>query len=113
MFSSTEKRVDDWTVDVDLRIYKGIQVGMDRGFIRPGNPIIIITGWKPGQGATNTFRVICAPDQLDPNTEMAPIMGVHSVPSLSSVEEEKPSLEVTEAPDEPAKTPESSDVKFE
>ena len=36
--------MNEWTVDVDRRIYKGIEVGMLRGFIREGDPIVIVTG---------------------------------------------------------------------
>jgi hypothetical protein len=31
-------------VDVDRRIYKGIQVGMDRGFIKPHDPVVVVSG---------------------------------------------------------------------
>jgi pyruvate kinase len=50
--------MSEWTVDVDRRIYMGINVGLNRGFINPGNPVVIVTGWKPGSGSTNTMRVI-------------------------------------------------------
>ena len=36
--------MNEWTVDVDRRIYKGIEVGMLRGFIKEGDPIVIVTG---------------------------------------------------------------------
>ncbi|XP_052785646.1 pyruvate kinase PKM-like isoform X3 [Mya arenaria] len=36
--------MNEWTVDVDRRIYKGIQVGMDRGFVKVKDPIVIVTG---------------------------------------------------------------------
>ena len=36
--------MNEWTVDVDRRIYKGIKVGMLRGFIKEGDPIVIVTG---------------------------------------------------------------------
>ena len=36
----------EWTVDVDRRIYKGIQIGMDRGFIAEHDPVVIVTGMK-------------------------------------------------------------------
>ena len=36
--------MNEWTVDVDRRIYNGIEVGMLRGFIKEGDPIVIVTG---------------------------------------------------------------------
>lgn len=66
--------MSEWTVDVDRRIYKGIQMGMDRGFIQKGDPVIIITGWKPGSGSTNTMRIINAVDVANKDL-LAPITG--------------------------------------
>ena len=42
--SISEYLMNEWTVDVDRRIYKGIEVGMLRGFIKEGDPIVIVTG---------------------------------------------------------------------
>ena len=36
--------MNEWTVDVDRRIYKGIEVGMLRDFIKERDPIVIVTG---------------------------------------------------------------------
>ena len=54
----TESRVPDWLKDVDARVQYGINFGKTRGFIRTGDPIIVITGWKQGAGFTNTFRLL-------------------------------------------------------
>ncbi|XP_045467706.1 pyruvate kinase-like isoform X2 [Harmonia axyridis] len=53
-----EERVEDWLKDVDLRVGAGINFGKAKGFIKSGDPIIIITGWKQGSGFTNTMRVV-------------------------------------------------------
>lgn len=53
-----ESRVPDWLKDVDSRVQYGINFGKTRGFIRTGDPIIVITGWKQGAGFTNTFRLL-------------------------------------------------------
>ncbi|XP_045025401.1 pyruvate kinase isoform X2 [Daphnia magna] len=53
-----ESRVPDWLKDVDARVQYGINFGKTRGFIRTGDPIIVITGWKQGSGFTNTFRLL-------------------------------------------------------
>jgi pyruvate kinase len=57
-FNSIESRVPDWLKDVDARVQYGINFGKSRGFIRAGDPIIVITGWKQGSGFTNTFRLL-------------------------------------------------------
>ncbi|XP_048749110.2 pyruvate kinase PKM-like isoform X3 [Ostrea edulis] len=77
--------MSEWTVDVDRRIYKGIQIGMDRGFVQKGDPVIIVTGWKPGSGSTNTMRVINAVDMNNKDL-LAPITGITSVPSFNKIE---------------------------
>jgi len=51
-------RVEDWLKDVDNRVQFGINFGKSRNFIRSGDPIIVITGWKQGAGFTNTFRLL-------------------------------------------------------
>lgn len=57
-FYFLESRVPDWLKDVDARVQYGINFGKTRGFIRTGDPIIVITGWKQGSGFTNTFRLL-------------------------------------------------------
>lgn len=54
----TEDRLSDWIKDVDSRVQYGINFGKTRGFIRSGDPIIVITGWKQGAGFTNTMRIL-------------------------------------------------------
>nr|CAD7455084.1 unnamed protein product [Timema tahoe] len=48
----------DWLKDVDARVQFGLQFGKQRGFIKPGDPIIVVTGWKQGPGYTNTMRIV-------------------------------------------------------
>lgn len=50
--------LDDWMKDVDARVQYGIQFGKSRGFIKNGDPIVIVTGWKSGSGFTNTIRIV-------------------------------------------------------
>ncbi|XP_055923043.1 pyruvate kinase-like isoform X1 [Eupeodes corollae] len=53
-----EPAVGDWLKDVDARVQFGIQVGKKNGFIKSGNSVVIVTGWKQGSGFTNTMRII-------------------------------------------------------
>lgn len=49
---------NDWIKDVDARVQFGIKFGRDRKFIKTGNNVILVTGWKRGSGFTNTIRVM-------------------------------------------------------
>ncbi|KAJ8977178.1 hypothetical protein NQ317_003118 [Molorchus minor] len=58
------ERVDDWLKDVDARVNFGIDFGKSRGFIKSGDPVVVVTGWKQGSGFTNTMRVVYVSDQV-------------------------------------------------
>lgn len=51
----------EWTKDVDARIENAIQFGKSRNFIHSGDAVVVITGWRPGSGASNTMRVVYVP----------------------------------------------------
>lgn len=50
LFYSKSEREADWPRDIDARINYGISIGKARGFIRDGDPIVVITGWRQGSG---------------------------------------------------------------
>ncbi|XP_049842536.1 pyruvate kinase-like isoform X3 [Schistocerca gregaria] len=54
----TAPPLQDWLKDVDVRVQFGLQFGKSRGFIRDGDPVIVVTGWKQGSGFTNTMRIV-------------------------------------------------------
>jgi pyruvate kinase len=58
-------RLEDWLKDVDARVQYGIKFGKAQGFIRTGDPVVVITGWKQGSGYTNTLRIIYAADEVE------------------------------------------------
>ncbi|CAM9255825.1 unnamed protein product [Lampetra planeri] len=51
---------EPWADDVDARVNFAITIGKNRKFIHKGGVVIIVTGWRPGSGFTNTMRVIVA-----------------------------------------------------
>merc|ERR1712218_611209 len=53
-----EPRMDDWSADVDERIQYCVDFGKKNGFIKSGDPVICITGWRKGAGSSNTIRIL-------------------------------------------------------
>ncbi|KAK2101131.1 hypothetical protein P7K49_022479 [Saguinus oedipus] len=47
-----------WAEDVDLWVNLAMNVGKARGFFKKGDVVIVLTGWRPGSGFTNTMRVV-------------------------------------------------------
>lgn len=54
----TEGPLPDWLKDVDVRVQFGLKFGKGRGFIKAGDPVVVVTGWKQGPGFTNTMRIV-------------------------------------------------------
>jgi len=53
-----EGRIEDWLADVDRRIQYGIDFGKDKHFLKPGDQVVCITGWRKGAGSSNTVRIL-------------------------------------------------------
>ncbi|XP_078579257.1 pyruvate kinase PKM-like isoform X3 [Branchiostoma floridae x Branchiostoma japonicum] len=53
-----EKRKENWVDDVEARVTYCIEYGKTRGFAKPGNNVVVVTGWRPGPGFTNTLRIV-------------------------------------------------------
>jgi len=53
-------RDECWEKDLDNRIQAAIRYGKELAFVKAGDSIIIIHGWKKGPGFTNTFRLVYA-----------------------------------------------------
>ncbi|XP_003437702.2 pyruvate kinase PKM isoform X1 [Oreochromis niloticus] len=54
----TKPANDVWAEDVDLRVNFAMEMGKARGFFKEGDVVIVLTGWRPGSGYTNTMRVV-------------------------------------------------------
>ncbi|KAG7272404.1 LOW QUALITY PROTEIN: hypothetical protein CRUP_035599 [Coryphaenoides rupestris] len=50
-----------WADDVDNRVNFGLDIGKAKGFFKPGDMVIIVTGWIPGSGHTNIMRAVNVP----------------------------------------------------
>ncbi|XP_041355957.1 pyruvate kinase PKM-like [Gigantopelta aegis] len=57
-----EEKCDDWAEDIDNRFHKGLVVARQLKVVSPGNIAILVTGWMPGTGSTNTIRTITVGD---------------------------------------------------
>uniref|UniRef100_A0A8C7D912 Pyruvate kinase n=2 Tax=Oncorhynchus TaxID=8016 RepID=A0A8C7D912_ONCKI len=57
----TKPANDVWAEDVDLRVNFALEMGKHRHFFKSGDVIIVVTGWRPGPGYTNTMRVVLVP----------------------------------------------------
>ncbi|XP_066960087.1 pyruvate kinase-like isoform X4 [Macrobrachium rosenbergii] len=56
----TAERVEDWMDDVNARVDYAVEYGKQMGFIKSGDPVVVVTGWQKGAGFTNTMRVLPA-----------------------------------------------------
>jgi len=56
----TAQPQSDWIKDVDGRVQSGIKFGQSRGFIKTGDPVVVVTGWRKGSGYTNIMRIVIA-----------------------------------------------------
>ncbi|KAK7077970.1 hypothetical protein SK128_011926 [Halocaridina rubra] len=54
----TADRVEDWMDDVNARVDYAVEYGKQSGFIKSGDPVVVVTGWQKGAGFTNTMRVL-------------------------------------------------------
>ncbi|TSM52356.1 Pyruvate kinase PKM [Bagarius yarrelli] len=52
---------DVWAEDVDLRVSFALEMGKARKFYKSGDVVIVVNGWRPGSGYTNTMRVVLVP----------------------------------------------------
>lgn len=37
--------MSDWLLDVDARVMDGIKIGKEKGFVKAGDAVIVVTGW--------------------------------------------------------------------
>ncbi|XP_043837647.1 pyruvate kinase PKM isoform X2 [Dromiciops gliroides] len=52
---------ESWAEDVDLRVNLAMEVGKARGIFKKDDVVIVLNGWRPGPGFTNTMRVVPVP----------------------------------------------------
>ncbi|KOB68932.1 Pyruvate kinase [Operophtera brumata] len=54
----------DWLKDLGSRINFCTRWALEMGFIRVGDPIVIVSGWRQGSGFTNTMRIVYASQNI-------------------------------------------------
>ncbi|XP_017893498.1 pyruvate kinase-like isoform X2 [Ceratina calcarata] len=59
----------DWVKDVDVRVQFGLKFGKTRGFVKSGDAVVVITGWKQGSGFTNTLRIVYVDIEIAPDDD--------------------------------------------
>jgi pyruvate kinase len=58
-----EQRLEDWTEDMDLRIYHAVDMAWERHIVRASSLVVVVTGWRQGAGFTNTVRIVKVPEK--------------------------------------------------
>merc|ERR1712240_980062 len=53
-----KERANDWVKDVDDRVQYAIDFGKRSNFMKGGDNVVVITGWRQGSGSSNTVRVL-------------------------------------------------------
>lgn len=67
--------LSDWHMDVDARLQFGVTYGKLSGFIQPDDPVILVSGWRPGSGNINSIRLIYASGESErPKKEQKPVI---------------------------------------
>jgi len=64
IFIIIEAPLADWIKDVDVRVQYGLNFGKSRGFIKMGDSVVVVTGWRQGSGFTNTLRIVYVEQEL-------------------------------------------------
>ncbi|XP_035670779.1 pyruvate kinase PKM-like isoform X2 [Branchiostoma floridae] len=54
-----EKRKENWVDDVEARVTYCIEYAKNCQLMKVGDTVVIVTGWRPGSGHTNTMRIKC------------------------------------------------------
>jgi len=57
-FSGKGVVLEDWMDDVNERVKYGVDYAKNRGMVKTGDAVIIVTGWQKGSGYTNTMRIV-------------------------------------------------------
>ncbi|XP_050667601.1 pyruvate kinase-like isoform X2 [Leptidea sinapis] len=55
----------DWQTDLDKRVRFCTKWTMERAFVRVGDTLVVVSGWRQGSGFTNTMRLIYAEADFD------------------------------------------------
>jgi len=60
-FLYTAAKAEPWEADVNARIQWTMSKGIADGFLKSGDSVVAVHGWKGGASATNTVRILMVP----------------------------------------------------
>ncbi|XP_068899376.1 pyruvate kinase-like isoform X2 [Tenebrio molitor] len=63
------ERATEWVKDLNLRVYYGINFGRKKGFIRPGDPVVVMTGSKQKSGFADKMKILYVTKHISHGTE--------------------------------------------
>ncbi|XP_033725051.1 pyruvate kinase PKM-like isoform X3 [Pecten maximus] len=61
-----EPRQHLWTADMDKRVYETLGFGRDKGILKTGDLVVLLSGWQAGSGNTNTLRILAVTEGDNP-----------------------------------------------
>jgi pyruvate kinase len=57
-FFQDQEKAEPWAKDVQNRVDFAIASGKSKGLLNAGDFIVVVSGWRPQSGATNTMRIM-------------------------------------------------------
>ncbi|ESO90961.1 hypothetical protein LOTGIDRAFT_217490 [Lottia gigantea] len=55
----------EWVDDLDRRIHKALLMAVNNSIVVENDVVVLVTGWTPGTGHTNTLRLITVPNLIE------------------------------------------------
>jgi hypothetical protein len=83
--SVSERAAGDWNADVDARLQYALKMASGDHILHPNQCVILVTGYQPGAGSTNTLRVVrYQPDAPEASNVSRPAKTLPAAVTLSA-----------------------------